>query len=227
MILRTGQRIVFIGDSITDCGRRVAATPYGDGYMSLVRAFVSARHPELDLHWVNRGVSGDTVRDLADRWERDAVGERPDWLSVMIGINDIWRRYRGRAADAVPIDEYERTLRALLGRAVEATGCRLVLADPYLIEPDRADPQRADTDRYAAVVAALAAEFGAVHVPTQAAFDGALAVSRPERWADDRVHPNQPGHALLADVFLAALGAGPAVPVPGSRAGERGLTAPR
>jgi len=215
MILRTGERVVFIGDSITDCGRRQGAAPYGDGYVSLVRAFVTARHPDLDLTWVNRGVSGDTVRDLAARWEQDAVGERPDWLSVMIGINDIWRRYTGRPAESVPIDEYERTLRGLLRRVVEATGCRLILADPYLIEPDRAEPQRADTDRYAAVVAALAAEFDAVHVATQAAFDRALTVTAPGHWAADRVHPNLAGHAVLADAFLAALGAAaPAVPTP-------------
>ncbi|MFF4878791.1 SGNH/GDSL hydrolase family protein [Micromonospora sp. NPDC000668] len=207
MILRTGQRVVFIGDSITDCGRQGAAAPYGEGYVSLVRALVSARHPELELEWVNRGVSGDTVRHLAARWADDAIAERPDWLSVMIGINDIWRRYGDRPDEAVPIDEYERTLRDLLRRAVDATGCRLILGDPFLIEADRSEPQRADTDRYAAVVAALAAEFNAVHVPTQAAFDRVLAISPAKRWADDRVHPHLPGHAVLADAFLTALGA--------------------
>ncbi|MET8306931.1 SGNH/GDSL hydrolase family protein [Micromonospora sp. NPDC005173] len=207
MILRTGQRVVFIGDSITDCGRQGAAAPYGEGYVSLVRALVSARHPELELEWVNRGVSGDTVRHLAARWAGDAIAECPDWLSVMIGINDIWRRYGDRPDEAVPIDEYERTLRDLLRQAVDATGCRLILGDPFLIEADRSEPQRADTDRYAAVVAALAAEFNAVHVPTQAAFDRVLAVSPAKRWADDRVHPHLPGHAVLADAFLTALGA--------------------
>ncbi|WP_410812273.1 SGNH/GDSL hydrolase family protein [Micromonospora sp. 067-2] len=206
MILRTGQRVVFIGDSITDCGRRDVAAPYGDGYVSLVRALVDARHPEAELQWVNRGVSGDTVRRLAARWADDAIGQHPDWLSVMVGINDIWRRYDGWPDDAVGIDEYERTLRDLLRQAVDATGCRLILGDPFFIEPDRGDPQRADTDRYAAVVAALAAEFDAVHVPTQAAFDRVLAVSPAKRWADDRVHPHLPGHAVLADAFLTALG---------------------
>ncbi|MEK8107304.1 SGNH/GDSL hydrolase family protein [Micromonospora sp. M12] len=163
--------------------------------------------PELELTWVNRGVSGDTVRDLAARWDDDAIAERPDWLSVLIGINDIWRRYGDRAHEAVGIDEYERNLRDLLRRAVDATGCRLILGDPFLIEPDRSDPQRADTDRYAAVVAGLAAEFDAVHVANQAAFDRVLAVSPAKRWADDRVHPHLPGHAVLADAYLAALGA--------------------
>lgn len=202
MMFEADQRIVFIGDSITDCGRRDVRAPYGDGYLSLVRAFVTARHPATPLTWVNRGVSGDTVRDLAARWDRDAIGERPDWLAVMIGINDVWRAFAGRPAEAVPLPEYETTLRTLLRRAVDATGCRLLLADPYLIEPDRTDPQRAESDRYAAVVARLAAEFGAPHVATQAAFDEVLAVSPASLWADDRVHPGLPGHAVIADAFL-------------------------
>ncbi|MFG2040686.1 SGNH/GDSL hydrolase family protein [Dactylosporangium sp. NPDC048998] len=204
--LLAGQRIVFIGDSITDAGRRDRVAPHGDGYVSLVRALVTARHPGLRLRWTNHGVSGDTVRDLADRWERDAVAARPDWLSVMIGINDVWRAFAGRPDEAVPIDEYEQTLRRLLRRAVDATGCRLILADPYLIEPDLTDPQRAESDRYGDVVGALAKEFDAVHVRTQEAFDRALAVSSPEDWADDRIHPNLPGHAIIADAYLAALG---------------------
>lgn len=206
MIFSSGQRIVFIGDSITDSGRRDTDPPYGDGYMSLVRAFVTARHPDLALMWINRGVSGDTVRDLRDRWETDALGHAPHWLSVMIGINDVWRRFGDDPADAVPIDEYESTLRGLLRRAVDSSGCRLVLATPYLIEPDRDEPQRAVSDRYAAVVATLADGFGAVLVDTQAAFDRVLAVTPPTAWADDRVHPNLPGHAVIAQAYLRAIG---------------------
>lgn len=202
MMFEADQRIVFIGDSITDCGRRDVRAPYGDGYMSLVRAFVTARHPDTPLTWVNRGISANTVRDLAARWERDAVGERPDWLIVMIGINDVWRAFTGRTDEAVPLQEYEATLRTLLRRAVDATGCRLVLADPYFIEPDLADQQRAASDRYGAVVARLASEFGAAHVATQRAFDDVLKVSPPALWAEDRVHPDLPGHAVIAEAFL-------------------------
>ncbi|NUO60732.1 MAG: SGNH/GDSL hydrolase family protein [Hamadaea sp.] len=205
-LLRPGQHIVFIGDSITDCGRRDLRPPYGDGYLSLVRAFSIARRPELGLRWTNRGIAGNTVRDLAARWDEDVVALRPDWLSVMIGINDIWRSFTGQPDEAVPLDEYEQTLRSLLRRAVDVTGCRLVLADPYLIESDRDDPQRVQTIRYGEVVAALAAEFDAVHVRTQAAFDRVLETSAPSDWSRDRVHPNLPGHALIAETFLTALG---------------------
>lgn len=206
MIFEAGQRIVFIGDSITDCNRRDVAAPYGDGYVSLIRAFVNASHPHLGLTWVNRGVSGDTTRQLRARWESDAVAERPDWLSVKIGINDVWRAFRNQPEQAVPIDEYEATLRELLHRAVAATGCRLILAEPYLIEPDRTEPQRVCSDRYRAVVRRLAAECDAVLVRTQDAFDRVLADTPPTDWADDRVHPNLPGHAVIASEFLTAIG---------------------
>jgi lysophospholipase L1-like esterase len=174
--------------------------------MSLVRAFVVADRPELGLSWANRGIGGDTVRDLAARWQRDVVQERPDWLSVKIGINDVWRLFTGQPDDAVPIEEYESTLRALLAEAVDRTGCRLILADPYVIESDHAEPQRAMTARYAGVVAGLAAEFGALHVPVQAAFDRALTSTTSEDWAHDRIHPNLAGHAVIARAFLDVIG---------------------
>ncbi|MCP2329680.1 lysophospholipase L1-like esterase [Hamadaea flava] len=204
-LFQPGQHIVFIGDSITDCGRRDLHEPYGDGYVNLVRAFVTARRPELHLRWTNRGISGNTVRDLAGRWDDDAIALQPDWLSVMIGINDIWRFFTGRADEAVPIDEYEQTLRGLLRRAVDATGCRLILADPYIIEADAAEPQRVETERYGKVVEALAEEFSALHVRTQQAFDRALASTDSADWARDRIHPNLPGHAVIAEAYLAAL----------------------
>ncbi len=207
MILEDGQRVVFIGDSITDCGRRDLNAPYGNGYVSLVHAFTTARHPGTRLTWLNRGVSGNTVRDLAARWEPDAIGTRPDWLSVMIGINDVWRAFGEYPENAVPLAEFEATLRALLRHVVDATGCRLILADPYVIEPDREEPQRAASDRYAEVVGELAAEFDARHVATQRAFDDVLAVSGPTDWADDRIHPGLAGHAVIAEAFLRTIGA--------------------
>jgi lysophospholipase L1-like esterase len=200
-----GQRIVFIGDSITDAERLRDHPPYGNGYMSLVRALVTARHPELGLTWFNRGVSGDTVRDLDRRWAEDAIGLQPDWLSVMIGINDIWRAFEGRDAEAVAIDEYEETLRRLVKRAVDETGCRLILADPYFIDADQEQPQLAETRRYALVVARLAAEFEALHVPSQRAFDRVLTTTGSQDWAHDRIHPNLPGHAVLAQAYLDVL----------------------
>lgn len=206
MIFEPGQRVVFIGDSITDKDRREHAAPYGDGYMNLVRCFVTAAYPQLGLTWFNRGVSGDTVRHLKARWQQDVIELRPDWLSVKIGINDVWRGFTGLPEEAVPLDEFRSTLRDLLRQAVDATGCRLILAEPYVIEPDRDEPQRAMTDRYGLAVRELAAEFGAISVRTQEAFDRVLASTTPQDWSHDRIHADLPGHAVIAQAFLRAIG---------------------
>jgi lysophospholipase L1-like esterase len=206
VIFEQGQRIVFIGDSITDAGRRDAFAPYGNGYFSLVRAFVTARYPDLGLEWENRGVGGDTTRHLMARWEEDVVALQPDWLSVKIGINDVWRKHGAKAHEAVPIDEYEANLRQLLTRAVDATGCKLIIAEPYVIEKDQNDPQLRDTTAFGLVARKLAAEFGAVNVRTQEAFDAALATTESCDWAADRIHPNLAGHAVIAQAFLRAIG---------------------
>jgi lysophospholipase L1-like esterase len=206
MLLEPGQKILFVGDSITDADRRGAAAPYGDGYVGMVRNLLLARYPERRLSVVNRGVGGDTTRDLAARWERDVIAQHPDWLSLMIGINDVWRAFGANTQEAVPLPEYTAILRRLLDRARAATSTRLVLLTPYMIEPDRAQPMRRQMDTYGAVVRKLATEYEAVFVDTQADFDAALQQTRPGDWAADQIHPNAPGHAVLALAFLRAIG---------------------
>lgn len=207
MIFEKGHRIVMTGDSITDAGRRQEAyAPFGRGYMSLVQAFITARYPELDLEFINTGIGGDTTRHLKARWDEDVIAHRPDWLSVKIGINDVWRAYGAKAHEAVPKDEYEANLRELLQRAVEETGCKLIVVEPYVIEKDQADPQLVQTREYGLIARKLADEFGAINVRTQEAFDAALQHSGSKDWADDRIHPNLAGHAVIAQAFLKAIG---------------------
>jgi lysophospholipase L1-like esterase len=205
MLLTAHQKILFVGDSITDAGRRGIAAPYGEGFVSMVRNLIVARYPDLRLSFVNRGVSGDTVRDLDARWERDVIAERPDWLAVGVGINDVWRAFGDSPHEAVPLPEYEATLRRLLDRARTATGARLILIEPYMIEPNRAQPMRRQMDWYGEVVGRLADAYGAALVRTQAAFDAALATTSPRDWSNDQIHPNGPGHALIALAVLRAL----------------------
>lgn len=206
MIFGQGQRIVMIGDSITDCGRRDTFAPYGNGYVSLVHAFITARYPELDLQFENRGISGDTVRHLEARWDEDAIALKPDWLSVKIGINDVWRAFGVNAHEAVPPAEYETTLRALLRRAVDETGCKLIVMEPYVIEKNPADPQLLRTRELGWIARMIAEEFDAITVRTQDAFDAVLRYSEPAAWAADRIHPNLAGHAVIARAFLNAVG---------------------
>ncbi len=198
MRFETNQKIVFIGDSITDCGRRDAAAPYGNGYVSLLRSLLLARYPERSLTIVNKGISGNTTRDLLGRWQQDVIDEQPDWLSIMIGINDVWRTYDRGGVGAVAYDDYVANLRNLIEQTKAKTSARLILAEPYMIEPDLSVPMRRQMDQYGAAVRQLAAEYGTLLVRTQAAFDTALRHTPDSAWADDKIHPNQPGHMIIA-----------------------------
>lgn len=200
------QKIVMIGDSITDCGRRDVNAPYGNGYVSLVRAMILARYPERHLSFVNRGIGGNTVRDLAARWQADVIHQRPDWLSCKIGINDVWRSYDSDGQGAVPLDEYRTTLKRLLTEAHEMTGCRLIVMEPYIIDTARKNSMRPRMDEYGQAAREVAKELGAVNVRTQEAFDRVLQSTASEDWANDKIHPNLEGHAVIAEAFLRAVG---------------------
>jgi lysophospholipase L1-like esterase len=209
--LSTGDKLVFIGDSITDCGRARPAgegrDALGNGYVSLVAALLTAVCPERRIRVVNMGISGNTVRHLKARWETDVLELRPDWLSIMIGINDVWRQFDQPLLPHthVYIEEYEATLRALVAET-RPTLKGLVLMTPFYIEPGRDDAMRATMDRYGAVVRRAAAEHDAVFVDTQAAFDAVLRHLYPAVLAGDRVHPGAAGHMVLARAFLNAVG---------------------
>lgn len=220
MHLYPGAKLLFIGDSITDAGREPMgeASPWGTaglgrGYVSLVESWLLATRPEARIRVFNRGTSGHTVRDLAARWQTDVIDMQPDWLAVMIGINDVWRQFDTplRVETHVLPAEYERTLDELVARTL-ASGCgvapeRLVLATPYFIEANPADPMRVRMGEYGAIVRRLASRHGARFVDTQAAFDAVLAHAHPMTLAWDRIHPQSAGHMILARAFLTALGA--------------------
>jgi lysophospholipase L1-like esterase len=213
MQIQPNSKILFIGDSITDCGRTKPGPseglfdPLGKGYVSFIDAMLTAVYPEAKYRVVNVGISGNTVRELKARWQTDVIDLKPDWLSVMIGINDVWRQFDvpKLTEQHVPLDEYERTLDELLARVRPALK-GLVLMTPYYIESNRDDAMRLRMGAYGAVVKELASKHGAVFVDTQAAIDRALGHLYPAALAWDRVHPNQGGHMILAKAFLDAVG---------------------
>ena len=212
MIFKKNDKVIFIGDSITDCDRGRPAgeglfDPYGKGYVNMVKAFLDASHPDLAVRVVNKGNSGNTVRDLKARWNEDVIQLRPDWLSIMIGINDVWRQFDCPKMTEihVGIEEYERTLVEIIEAAVPGLE-GLILVTPYFIEPNRTDPMRKRMDAYGDVVKNLAKSYKAVLVDTQAGFDRMLEYMHPMAIAWDRVHPNTSGHAMIAKCFLNAIG---------------------
>jgi len=212
MLFEQRDRIVLIGDSITDCDRRRPIGEAGDGgaghgYVELVDAFLQSAYPELKLRLVNVGTSGHTVRDLHGRWESDVVEQKPDWLTIMIGTNDVWRQFdRATMPElAVPIGEYERTLEELVVRTKPLVK-GIVLMTPFFVESNRADRMRAEMDRYGDVVRAVAERTGSLFVDTQAAFDRVLEHIYSAQLTWDRIHPSKAGHMIIARALLDAVG---------------------
>jgi lysophospholipase L1-like esterase len=212
MKLEQGAKLVMIGDSITDTGRKRPVgegsnADIGNGYVAIVDAMLQTVYPELGIRVVNMGTSGNTVLDLKDRWDTDVLELKPDWLTIMIGINDVWRQFDMpfQKETHVGIETYERELRALVQRTKpQLEG--LVLMTPFYIEPNPEDAMRARMDEYGAVVKRIAIEEGAIFVDTQAAFEPLLNHMYPAALCWDRVHPSMPGHMTLAKAFLDAIG---------------------
>ena len=211
MLIGTDETLVLIGDSITDAGRArpVGSGPdggLGGGYAAYVNAVLSAVHPDRRIKVLNTVISGNTVRDLESRWTTDVLDLKPDWLSIMIGTNDVWRQFD--AVDRPEIHVLPSEFEERLGRLVKQTLPKLkglVLMTPFLIEPDLTDPMRAMMDRYGKMVANIAGANGAILVDTQAAYDNVLLSSKPSALSGDRVHPNQVGHMVLAGALLSGL----------------------
>lgn len=212
MKLAPKSKLVMIGDSITDAGRvrpvgEGLFEAYGSGYVNLVKSLFAAVYPELAIRVVNMGCSGDTVRNLKARWQTDVLDLKPDWLSIMIGINDVWRQFDTPLLTEghVYLAEYEATLEELVRQTVPHVK-GLVLMTPFFIESVTQDAMRARMDEYGAVVKKLAAKHGAIFVDTQAAFNVVLEHMHSAALAWDRVHPNTTGHMILARAFLKAIG---------------------
>ena len=204
MLLKSGQKMVLIGDSITDAGRREDQGHLGQGYVRLFRDLLWVRHPGLDVQLVNKGIGGDTVRHLERRWHEDVISEKPDVLSISIGVNDVWRQLDG-AGEPVYLDDYEAVYRSLLERTRKEVHCRLVLCEPTIIGERIDDPGNVKLEDYCAVVHRLADEFDALLVAMNRAFWHAIE-SRPDcPWTADGVHPLSNGHLLMAWTLLGAL----------------------
>ncbi len=207
--LKANQTIVFIGDSITDTGRlEPAYRPFGYGYVNFVANLLLAEYPELNLNIVNTGINGDTVRKLEARWERDCIDHKPDILSVLIGINDLWRQYvePERLPEAVYPDEYELTYRRLLLTAKKQCKCQLVLMEPFMFCSTPENPMFKGLQTYLKIVHKLAEESDAVVVALQSKIDEQIKQVPPEKWSADSVHPYVWVHAWIAQRWLQATG---------------------
>jgi lysophospholipase L1-like esterase len=214
MLIQAEDVVLFQGDSITDAGRardnQNANDPagLGHGYAFYAAGLLHEALPGGKLAVHNRGIGGNRVTDLQERWQIDTLDVKPNVLSVLIGVNDTWHG-TGVPENGVPLDRYERVYRQILTAAKDhLPGLKLVLCEPFVLPCGAVnDLWFPEFTERREMVKKLAHEFGAVFVPFQSVFDKAQGRGAPEAWAADGVHPTLAGHMLLAKTWFEAVSA--------------------
>jgi len=206
----SGERLLFQGDSITDTGRnRGYEYDLGQGYVAIIRGILTALRPDLRLEIINRGISGNRTVELLERWEKDCLELKPQWLSVFIGVNDVWRKRTEKMGGQkfVPLDQYVANYRSLLDQAKQAGISKFVLVSPTLIDKYLLSDLNMLLGEYDQEVQKLAAEYGAIYVPARRYLLEALERNPEVTWLVDGCHPTVAGHSIIAIAWLQAVAA--------------------
>lgn len=208
LIFKNMDRIVFAGDSVTDMG---SEQPVGESfdenlgrsYVRIIDNMLNTWYPEILVRVTNSGISGNTSRDLLERYQRDVIDLNPDWVSICIGINDVWRQFDSPAmADThVMPEEYEANLEKMI-LAVKDSVKGIFLMTPYYMEPNAEDGMRKRMDEYGAVCRKLAVKYGCVFIDLQETFNHYFRFRHSTYIAWDRIHPSLVGATIIAREFL-------------------------
>jgi len=210
--LETGTRILFQGDSITDAGRNRGdyyanrAGGMGQGYVRHIVTELLGQHPGKQLQFYNRGISGNIVYQLRERWEEDCLMLKPDVLSILIGVNDFWHTlssgYKGTA------EVYEHDFMNLMEHTrKQLPNVRLIIGEPFVLHEGTAidaDKWKGKFEAYQTAAKKVASRFDAVFIPYQSVFDQALKLAPTAYWCPDGVHPSMAGNFLMARAWLEA-----------------------
>lgn len=207
--LNAGDVILFQGDSITDSGRNRADTApnnakmLGTGYPYLAASDLLLNNPAKDLKIFNRGISGNKVYQLAERWDADALAFKPNVISIMIGVNDFWHTLTNGYTGT--IETYRTDYKKLLDRTKQALpDVKFIIGEPFAVNGVKSVTGKwyPKFDEYRAVAKEMAAEYNAPFIPYQAIFDEAIKTVPGSYWTGDGVHPTLAGANLMAHAWL-------------------------
>ena len=208
MIFENMDRIVFAGDSVTDMGSK---NPVGEGlsdnvgrsYVRVIENLLAVCYPEIKVRVTNSGISGNTSRALLERFDRDVTDLKPNWVSICIGINDVWRQFDSPAIpdEQISPEEYGKNLETMILKVKDSVK-GIFLLSPYYMEPNREDMMRKRMDEYVAVCKKLAEKYDCIFVDFQRMYEEYCSIRHSSYVAWDRVHPNQVGATLMAREFL-------------------------
>ena len=205
--LSRDSRWIFVGDSITDSGRRQCPESVGSGYVRDVRDWLRASLPAQAPQIINKGISGSTMSDLRRRWEEDVIAHHPQLVSILIGINDVLHGLGGLDA-GISIESYRENYADILGRLKNAfPQVAIVLCEPTAIWPPAPAAGSVILKPFVETVQHAGVEFGAqCVVPLHRVFEKAVSERPDIDWLPDGVHPSSSGHMLIARSWLACLG---------------------
>ncbi len=206
-LIQDNALVLFQGDSITDSGRsREDLNHLGDGYALITAGWFSALHPQKKVTFLNRGISGNRVPDLIGRWEKDCISLKPTWLSILIGVNDMWRRYDSN--DPTTTAQFESNYRRLLDQTYARMTAQVILCEPFLLSVNEQQKSwREDLDPKIEVVQRLSRDYKTLLVPLDSIFTEAAGQREPAYWLPDGVHTSPAGAALIAQSWLKAVSA--------------------
>ncbi len=208
-LVQDGQTYIFQGDSITDAGRRAAAAPFGTGYAKLTIDLVTAKYPERKINWINKGIGGNRVTQLAERWTDDTIRHDPDWVSILIGINDLHSMLR-QGEPIVPVDLFREKYDEIISRTISETGAQVLIIDPFYISIDSAGQSWRTIvlealPAYIKVAREMAQKHGCRHIPMHDIYQEHLALREADVFCAEPVHPGPTGHMCIANAILDAL----------------------
>lgn len=203
-MVRKEEKMLFIGDSITDCGRRGEFAPLGNGYVKIFNDLMVVNYPEINIEIINKGISGNTIIDLRDRWEDDVFYYKPDWLIILIGINDVHRVVRKvEGWENFTVNNYIECYDNLLKKTKEKLSCEIILMEPFYISINKKEGWRGliakELTPYREAVRNLSKKYNTLLIKLQDIFDRQLKYRNSELFCPEPVHPNQTGHLLIAN----------------------------
>lgn len=209
--VKSGRKILFIGDSITDAGRRAAERPYGNGFVKIFRDMLIAREPEKQLEIINKGIGGNTVWQMRDRWTDDMLFFKPDYLVIMVGINDLHQPLAANADKDETLRKHKDAYDEILARTTkELPDCKILLLEPFYMSRDnatksfRTEVLEALPD-YIAVTRQMSKKYNTGLIKTQELFQNVLKYYETDTICPEPVHPNATGHLIIAEAVYDAL----------------------
>lgn len=200
MELKKNDTLIFLGDSVTDCGRSPDGIwDKGNGYVQMADALFRVLHPETPIRFFNKGISGEQTRMVLSRLETDVLSLKPDAVTLLIGINDVWRFFDHSASkDGVPAEEYRENLKKII-EPILAAGAKMLVMTPYMIDTNPAEPMRTRMLQYAEICRQTAQDYQVEILELQPVFEDLMrqGVSSYEL-SPDRIHPTHKGHMAIA-----------------------------